>query len=601
MLAIVSITFPKSLQILALPNAKCQMPKRWTYPLIHPLPFHIPLANLATLATLAPPTPHDYGNGDSEDSSDDNIDEDQHGGGVDNQRPILPLFSQSKASDTCNVQDASPPRALPSRPPCWAMDDHVEEDYDELLHAILLQQIPCKRHPATVRHGEAGQQMAKTQRKTKTHGKLRRRTRIRPETQIPLLTVIEAKVVRITTMKSGGQIVTLSLAADIRDMEKDSLHVVYVAMKRHLTRTGYTKLMNTWLIQNRPSSPKVPRHAPDAEAGQGGVCEAARAIAFGPNDFPHGHCPILGASSRALNICDALKDTHRQAPTVYTFPTEKACVIGFSAALTATAAKFPYPLRRGRTCQALMPFSIVDKQQPDQLGLHTWTHFLEGDLALLAKGLQMHAVWHPRQQPWLHADSGFKSLALTACAMLAWTRELTHKISSTSRIDPPTMPCVADAMDLATDAEIRLSSSSPVRDWPGLRPSDLLLVDMQHRESAKIQQHCMVLVDKLCCLECIGGEAAASDKRFLRNHLRLPAMETATHWKVVLQDNGEVFLELKEAWECWILLCSYLLIIWSHYMSNDDVSALKLLIPTMKELQCKVYNRDKLVHTVNMR
>ncbi|RKO94400.1 hypothetical protein BDK51DRAFT_35166 [Blyttiomyces helicus] len=56
-------------------------------------------------------------------------------------------------------------------------------------------------------------------------------------------------------------------------------------------------------------------------------------------------------------------------------------------AVTASSAEFPYLMRSKRTRHMLMRFSILDNPPLDQLGLHTLTPIPEGDLALLAKGL----------------------------------------------------------------------------------------------------------------------------------------------------------------------------------------------------------------------
>ncbi|RKO91734.1 hypothetical protein BDK51DRAFT_47963 [Blyttiomyces helicus] len=358
-----------------------------------------------------------------------------------NHGPMTPLFLQSDDSDVGDAEHVCTAEPAPSRPLRRAMDDHAAEDDDEAGQAILLEQV---------------------QTKTKNHGKTGWWTRMRPETQIPLLTVMGAKVVRIATTKSGRRrlighspfrpsaaspaLLTSSLVADIPDLEKDLLQVLAIAIKQQFTRArlppnlqgpqlaGAQKLVKVMTLK-LPTLLPLPPIVSRSDFAR--ICK---------------HHPKLSKC-----ICNAAEDTNRQLPPVCTFTMEKEvrnwcdrrceahglrpndcgdnwwvslwamqkewkllhnkaiadgialhflhCFLFTDAfshygqckasltVLTATAAELLYPMQSNGTFHALMPISILDDPQLDQIGLHTWTCILVGNLALLAKGLliSLHA------------------------------------------------------------------------------------------------------------------------------------------------------------------------------------------------------------------
>ncbi|RKO90967.1 hypothetical protein BDK51DRAFT_30997 [Blyttiomyces helicus] len=143
-------------------------------------------------------------------------------------------------------------------------------------------------------------------------------------------------------------------------------------------------------------------------------------------------------------------------------------------ALTASAAKFFYPMSSYRTCHALMPISILDNPQFDLLRFHTCSRILEADLALLANGMQMRLYVKgkavlpisvpygilsngpcPHANPILNLVYGPAHRAMCSC------RKLRHETVHTKNA----RDLVKDYGDVATAAEIGLSSNSPSWEW----------------------------------------------------------------------------------------------------------------------------------------
>ncbi|RKO88793.1 hypothetical protein BDK51DRAFT_26121 [Blyttiomyces helicus] len=227
-------------------------------------------------------------------------------------------------------------------------------------------------------------------------------------------------------------------------------------------------------------------------------------------------------------------------------------------AVTTTAAQFPYQ-------------NVQQPHLPRAHGyLHTWMRILEGDLALLAKGLQSckqfakfkssshgvarmcHAcmVTDAHAEPILHLANQHTQDALCSCC-----DQRNDKVRTKNARDFLKVYGV-----VATAAEIGLSSNLPVSDRSGPPPYELLLITTQHCESGDINQHWMALVEKLCWLECIAGEAAGLNKPSGFHRTNLPHL---------------LFKEPPPT------------------PGNGNFEPLEILIPATRQLQCDIYNQHK--------
>ncbi|RKO83078.1 hypothetical protein BDK51DRAFT_44654 [Blyttiomyces helicus] len=334
-----------------------------------------------------------------------------------------------------------------------------------------------KRHPATIWRGEAGRQTNKRQTQMRAAGQnetgdadptagrdgsqcgvdsdnLVGRTNL-DWTQAPPA---------VCSLPIAG--VPLLLVTDIPDVEKDPLFVLADAMKQHSMRARYTELMNTQPIRDAwnsalhglalarlPADLLVPKRLGMLSPRMLMVVVSVKL----PTPLPQ--VPMI-------SLLDIAHDTIWQLPTIWAFATERkvhdsvCCTASFATALIT---------------ESLPALNLPHNGSP-------------------------------------------------TCAMLACSGKLTSNLSSTLRIDLRPMPCVAAGtcttttlarnMDLATAAEIELSSNSHIWDWLALRLFNLLLVNMQHCESGYIQQRRMALVEKLCWHKSISSKAAGRDKGF---------------------------------------------------------------------------------------
>ncbi|RKO93235.1 hypothetical protein BDK51DRAFT_28880 [Blyttiomyces helicus] len=139
---------------------------------------------------------------------------------------MTPLFPQADDGDTGNAEVSCPAQAAPRQLPRWPMDDCAAEDDDEAAQAILLQQVWAQEASGDSSAWGGGPADNKVAGEDK-----------------------EAWEDKAVVQNETGDTV-LTADCDGSQGEKDLLHLLAVTMKRHSKGAGSTELMNAQLIQD---------------------------------------------------------------------------------------------------------------------------------------------------------------------------------------------------------------------------------------------------------------------------------------------------------------------------------------------------------------
>ncbi|RKO94230.1 hypothetical protein BDK51DRAFT_36500 [Blyttiomyces helicus] len=300
-------------------------------------------------------------------------------------------------SDTFKAEDACPAQAVASRPLHWVTDDRSSEDVDEAAQAILLQQVWAKEASSSWLVWGAGLAGGDNADEEKEQWEDEAAAADQDESGDgdPTAECDGSQGGLIATTNSGGQIMMghspylLSAAGPVQS-ERSALGVGNeAAFYVHWVCQGDEHAADQGHLGLAPHGfalARLPEHL--CSLKRLGIRQTHKLVKVVSVKLPEllTLVPMICLLEIARFwehhpkppkiVRDAAEDTICQLPTVCAFPKRMNCVIGVTAA------------RRQMGSDAKIVAKVGDPQL-DQLGLHTLTCILEGDFALLAKGLQM--------------------------------------------------------------------------------------------------------------------------------------------------------------------------------------------------------------------